>query len=45
MDTHLRHILPEEDDPRVVEFMLQALLESLHVVKPVDFGEFLDAVR
>jgi hypothetical protein len=45
MDTDLRHILPAEDDPRDVEFMLPALLESLHVVKPVDFGEFVDAVR
>ena len=45
MDTDLRHILPAEDDPRDVELTLRALLESLHVVKPVDFGEFVDAVR
>jgi hypothetical protein len=40
MDTDLRDFLLAEDYPRDVETP-----EFLHVVKPVDFGESVDAVR
>jgi hypothetical protein len=50
MDVDLRNILVAEDDPRDAELTLQALREHrlayrMVVVKPVDFGESIDAVK